>query len=213
MPSKYLVNDRVFHLSAIFSLCGPVVFIFTDIFATSISTNYNPVSQSISDLMLTRYGWIEKLGIIAITIPLLLLFFQYTFSKNRELKEKYVSGFLLGLTAICFILIITFDTDPGGFNSSLRGRIHIIAAALVSILFPVTCFLMAAAWKKSTKSAVLVVYALATGLAGITEMIRALNFFDIPQGLTQRCLTLVNLVWIGTLGIHSRLPILDSRRV
>jgi hypothetical membrane protein len=211
--TKYLVNDRIVTLAAIFSLCGPVMFVSADVLTVLISTNYNPVNQSISDLMLTPYGWIEKAGIIATAIPLVLLSFQYLSSKSRDYKEKYAAGFLLGSIALCSILLVVFNTDPNGFHASLNGRVHIIAAAMVSIFFPTTCFLMAAVWGKSDQSGLLVVYTVATGLVGIVEIIRALNFFDIPQGLTQRSLCLVNLVWIGTLGLYSRLPILDSRRV
>jgi hypothetical protein len=185
------------------SVIGPLVLIINDILTISFIKTYNPLTQSISGLIITKFGWIEKIGISGIIISLLFLSLHFIAPPIiKHLTLKQIAGFLLAITAIGFILILVFDTDPAGVTNSIHGRIHFTVTIIVSTIFPLVCLLTALSLRREGKSKAIIIFSFTVGfVALILGMITVItNFGHLRIGLFERFLSLVNLTWIVVVG-------------
>ena len=193
-------------------IANPFILIICDSVSVLLTKNYNPFMQSISELMLTKFGWIDRIGIIAVVISLGIMSLYLLKSKSGiKLKERLFAGVLLIITGLSFIMVVIFNTDMIGAPRTLHGEIHVVSTAIASIAFPIACILLAVAFKRVRDSQFFIWYSLFTALFGLVlGLSRIINADWLGMGLYERLVTLVNMLWISIIGFHFSVA---SRRI
>jgi hypothetical membrane protein len=110
-------------------IVGIAMFILLEVIAQLLPPHYSALSQSESDLAVGPYGFLMALG-FAIGGVLLLLFLA-GFVRVVPRKAQSRSGLiLLGIAAICKLIIVFAATDLTARPSTIHGVIHALAAVI-----------------------------------------------------------------------------------
>lgn len=110
-------------------LVGVILFVLLEVIVQLLPPHYSPLSQSESDLAVGPYGFLMALG-FAIGSLLLLLFivgFMRVIPKQAQSRAGLI---LLGIAAICKLIIVFAQTDLTARPYTLHGAIHALAAVL-----------------------------------------------------------------------------------
>jgi Protein of unknown function (DUF998) len=161
-----------------------VLFVLLEVIVQLLPPHYSPLSQSESDLAVGPYGFLMALG-FAIGGVLLLMFivgFLRVIPKEAQSRSGLI---LLGIAAICKLIIAFAATDLTERPHTIHGAIHALAA-IISFLF---------------------------GALGILLLARALRHdaYVRPSPRFLVILASVTLVWtvivIGTLVVSSQIGV------
>jgi hypothetical membrane protein len=108
-------------------IVGIVLFVLLEVIVQLLPPHYNPISQSESDLAVGSYGFLMDLG-FAIG-GLLTLIFVAAFTRVIPKQGQSRSGLiLLGVAAICKLIIAFVATDLTSPPQTIHGTIHAIVA-------------------------------------------------------------------------------------
>jgi Protein of unknown function (DUF998) len=110
-------------------IIGIVLVIILEVIAQLLPPHYSPLSQSESDLAVGPYGFLMAL-VFAIEGVLLLLFiagFVRVIPKEAQSRSGLI---LLGVAAICKLIIAFAATDLTARPHTIHGAIHALAAAV-----------------------------------------------------------------------------------
>ena len=185
---------------------GAIIMIASDVVAIGLNGQYNPIHETISELVLYPSGWIITIGITAVAVMHTLLAVTALSSPaSRCHRLIRTAGILFAIMGFGYIIVMVFNTDPGEGITTLTGGIHVVTAATISILFPIACALLTIALWHHRKSENLIIF---------TAIIAAVSLFIawqvMPQndlvnlGAYERLLAFVNLSWLVAAGF--RLP-------
>jgi hypothetical protein len=185
---------------------GAMIVIASDVIAIILNPDYNPSNETISDLVHYPYSWITTMGMTIISVMHMLLAVNALSSPASHCHRLIrFAGILLAVISLGFVVIMVFHTDPGEEIISLAGRIHVVIAATVSIIFPIACGSLTIALWHHRKSEILIIFS-----AIITIVSLFIAWQVMPQnetiyiGTYERLLALVNLSWFVMAGF--RLP-------
>jgi len=110
-------------------IVGIVLVVLLEVIAQLLPPHYSPLSQSESDLAVGPYGFVMALG-FAIGGLLLLLFiagFVRVVPKEAQSRGGLI---LLGIAAICKLIIAFAATDLTARPHTIHGAIHALAAVV-----------------------------------------------------------------------------------
>jgi hypothetical protein len=176
---------------------GPVLLLLTDNIAAIFSTQYSPISMTVSNLALGPLGWLLRTGFFLFGILLIV--------ETIGLKQSIRSGRLLSAAIFVFIaiglgffLLGIFNTDPQGETHTLHGLIHINVARTVALLFPIACVLSGLAFRADPNWKGLFKYtAFAAAIALTLDIIRlAMPSHWAWIGLYERLIIWNGVTWL-----------------
>ena len=108
-------------------IVGIVLFVLLEVIAQLLPPHYNPLSQSESDLAVGPYGFLMALGFAIGGV--LLLTFIVAFTRVIPKESQSRSGLILvGVAALCKLLIAFFATDLTSPPKTIHGTIHAVVA-------------------------------------------------------------------------------------
>lgn len=184
--------------------------ISSDGITINLNTQYKPIGETISELVLYPYGWMITIGITAVTIIFTLLTL-ITLSSPASRCHRLVqfAGILFAIIGLGFIIIMVFNTDPGKEIVSLAGGIHYFTFVIISFLFPISCALLSIALWHHRSSESLIIFSAIIAVVSIIIACLAMLQNDLGYlGVFERLLALVNLSWLVMAGF--KLPRLLS---
>ncbi len=178
-------------------MAGPVVLIVTDIVASSANPGYSLVRDSISSLALTKLGWVQTIGFLAIGL-LVEIFTAGLLYNIRTRRAFHLSITCLVIVGFGMLLLGAFRTDPVGAPDTAEGIIHHIAATAVFWLFPIASLLIAPSIKNDPYWQNVYKYTIITGILGfiLVIMVAILENTSSWFGLAERLLVANMIIWV-----------------
>lgn len=172
--------------------------------------DYNPVQQTVSQMVHYPHGWLLTTDFVVLAVWLIVLADKFYFVFARQ-KTTKIAGLILFLTAIGFILIAIFPTNPEGTTRNTAAQIHEQAARGISILFPVACLALLPQLCIGGQHRRLAIYTLFTAIAGLVFVVLCATVIlgeGATLGLSERLLIANALIWGLVVG-HKLFPARD----
>jgi len=191
---------------AIICIIGVVIFWVILFIAQSLTPGYNPISQSLSDLALGPYGWLQTIAFFLLALVAISLGFGFYYGmyKKRGLRAVAV---LFGAMAFGEIISGIFKVDLVKTPLSIYALVHQVGASITAIAFPAAAFVLLPSLKSDPQWKGLVNYTIAVAVSMLAlEIAREVLLLTIwlnPWfGLYEKGLLLNSLVWIEVMAIH-----------
>jgi hypothetical protein len=202
---------NVHSLLALAGMAGPLVLVATDFTAAFTSPEYNMVRDSISSLALTRLGFIQTIGFLAIGI-LIEIFTAGLLYNIRGVRGFRFSIGLLVFFGFMLLLIGAFRTDPVGAPTTTEGTIHGITAIGAFWVFPVAVLVISPSLKRDPAWKILFLYSI---IAGFLAIVFVIILGVLPNeaswfGLLERLLVGNMIIWVEVAAV--RLFLLSVKR-
>jgi hypothetical protein len=182
----------------------PVLSLLVSLIIGAVQPDYNPVKQTISQLVLYPYGWIQAADFLVLGIWLLLLAIRFYSNFKHKLTTK-IATLTFALFGISFFLITIFPTNLPGNEMTLRAMVHEKTAQLICALFPFACCMMIPEFKVNLYWKKLANYTLVTAVTGLILGIlgAVITVTDAPLlGIIERLIFLNAAIWLAVIGIH-----------
>ena len=208
MGEKWCVRSgtpgfNINRLSALAGIIAPALFWLLSNIAAILYPGYNLFRQTVSQLVLGPYGWIQTVDFFI--VGLLVIAFASGLCSSVQNRR----GFRAGIGILFFVgfgtfLLGFFPTESQGTAATAQLTVHLGITSAVIGLFPFACFLLAPSFKADPHWKSLFVYTIATGVLGISLVIGTMRlptdwtFF----GIYERMLLANGLIWIEVLGIR-----------
>jgi len=162
-----------------------------------------PVENRISPPPNKPTGWLEKLGFGILGLGILVTALSLARSVLSKSSRVFLAlSLLLGLNGLGFVVISIFDTDDGAAGT-LRGIIHVAAAATSGSVPSLFALIVTIGFIKNARLRPYVLYTL---FVGLYAAIGGLVYLLLPDGswfglgFYERILMLLTLVWLGLAG-------------
>ncbi len=202
-PRPIIGRLNVYSLLALAGVIGPLVLVATDVTAAYFEPGYNLVRHSISSLALTRMGWVQTIGFLAIGLMV------EVFVAGLFLSIRGGRGFGLAIgLLVCYgfglLLIGAFRTNLDGRPPTIEGNIHEIVAKTVFCIFPVASLLIGLSIKGDPNWRRLFVPTIVTSGLSIALIVcyswlpGKMNWF----GLYERILVANTVLWVEVMAIR-----------
>ncbi|MCJ7604860.1 MAG: DUF998 domain-containing protein, partial [Dehalococcoidales bacterium] len=178
-------------------MAGPLMLAVTDISAAFGAPGYNYIRDSISSLALTRIGFIQTIGFMAIGL-LIEIFVAGLMYSIRRVRGFHLSIGLLVFFGFALLLIGAFRTDPVNGPETIEGAIHGFMATTAFWLFPIAVFFIAPSIRSDPAWSSLYRYTLVTdGLAVVLVILIGVLGDHISWfGLLERLLVFNMIAWV-----------------
>ncbi|XUW99607.1 MAG: DUF998 domain-containing protein [Dehalogenimonas sp.] len=187
-------------------ICGlaAATVVICDAIGVSLNPGYNPLNESISDLVFYPWGWLEQLGMVAAgSTQIMFAAFILSSKSARTNHWVRISGLIFAMMSIGFGIITVFKTDPGLGIESLGGGIHVTTVIVLAALFPINCYLLSRAIGNNPDSATILHFSYLMAAIGGLIAFQLLPLNPIRFiGISERLLAGVNLAWIVFAGSH-----------
>jgi hypothetical protein len=201
-PWSVFKRLNIHSVLALAGMAGPVVLVLAEIAAASSSARYDIVRDSISSLALTRMGWLQTIGFLAIGLLVEIFVAGLLFNIRR------MRGFHLGIGFLVFfgfglLLIGAFRTDPVGAESTIEGTIHGIMALAVFWLFPVAVLILAPSLRNDPNWQNIFIYTVVTGVIALALVIGLVCLRDQMSwfGLYERIVVANMIIWVEVMAV------------
>jgi hypothetical protein len=201
-PLSFFKRMNIHSVLALAGISGPVILIVTDLTASMLNPAYSPVRDSISSLALTRIGWLQTIGFLAIGLLVEI------FVAGLLFNIRGVRGFRLSIgMLVCFgfllLLIGAFHTNPVDGPDTIDGTIHTIVATGAFWLFPFAVFIIAPSIRSDPRWKSLFRYTIAAGILGFAFIIVLGILQDGTScfGLLERLLVANMIIWVGVAAV------------
>jgi hypothetical protein len=211
MIPVHLQNQNIWHrtyrlvlgLGVPTCIAGPVIMLICDLLSIRLTRNFNPLSTTISEYATGPFGWLEKIGILLVSLSFLIFsvnLFDSATKKNSRITK--ISSILFIVVAAGFLLVGTFKVDVTHGITSLHGFMHMFAAIAVSLIFPISCLLLSISLARQLKHKGLAGYTALMGLIGLAAVIWIAlpSHRVVRMGLSERLLAGSNLTWLAFAG-------------
>ncbi|WP_107670557.1 DUF998 domain-containing protein [Cyanothece sp. BG0011] len=180
-----------FQICGIVGIAGNVIVLLTDFVGIIVLDSYNPISQTISNLAIGDYAWIQDVGLNLYAISLMvcaIALWRWNLGDWRwQLGATLL--FLLGID----ILIISEHDQYAHLPDSSGFSVHLYAVYVLGLMFPLICFLLSFGLRKINRR-----WQYFTVATAVIWLIVAPPFFQMPNninGLYERFVALILLCW------------------
>jgi hypothetical membrane protein len=191
---------------AIAGIIGPLMFTVGDLTAALSTSNYSLVHNSISSLALTRIGFLQTIGFLALGLLIEI------FTAGLLFNMKRARLFHLGIAILVFfgfamLLIGAFRTDPAGTTDAARtieGRIHGLTAQTAFTLFPFAILFLLPSIRRDPGWKNLFRYTQVTFVLALV-LIVIIKVFKEPNslfGLMERLLVANMILWVEVAAVN-----------
>ena len=194
--SSLLSKQKSFQICGIVGIAGSSIAIITDFIGAAVVDGYNPIRQTISDLAIGDYGWIQDIGLNLYAISLLICAIALWRWNLGDWRWR-LGSVLLFLLSIDIIVISEHDQYANLAGSSGRS-IHLYAVYVLGILFPLTCIAFSFGLRQISRKWWYFSYIIVA-----LWVIFGPPFFQIPtalDGLYERFVAVILLIWTTAMG-------------
>jgi len=186
----------------ILGITGPLIYILAVIIGASLRGDYNPLYNTISELVIRGSPNLLLMSILFGVYNLLILLFGLgMFSDSDLIKSRSlkVAAIMIAFIGLLGLLIIFLPQDPRGTPATLAGTFHIILAGITSPLTILAVFLVGFSFRKNVKNKAFVCYSYVSVLlilvsGGMTAASVASN--SPYGGLMERITIFTFLIWV-----------------
>ncbi len=208
-------SDRLRRVLGGCAVAGPVLFTGAWLVAWSVQDVYSPLREDISALAAidAQHAWIMIAGIVALGLGLLALGLGLL-GVIHDGRSATVGPILLVLAGLSFAVAGFARNDcsselrackdrVNSGNVSWHHMVHDVLGVAVFLFLVIAPLVLARAFRTDSRWSNLRRYSLATG--GLTLallLLFAAEPFDGWNGLVQRVLVAVPLVWVAVLGVR-----------
>ncbi|OGN99791.1 MAG: hypothetical protein A2Y90_01320 [Chloroflexi bacterium RBG_13_52_12] len=196
---------------AIAGAMGPLMLIAGDLTAAVSNPDYSLVQNSISSLALTRIGWLQTIGFLALGLLVEIFAAGLLFNMKRE-RWFHAGIALFVIFGFALLLIGAFRTDPIGVARTIEGRIHGLTATTAFSLFPVAILCLIPSIKRDDNWKDLYRYTGVTFILAVVLLVTVRIFQEQSGwfGLAERLLVVNMILWVEVAAI--KLFILSLKR-
>jgi hypothetical protein len=181
----------------------PVLSIVLSFVIGAAQPDYNPVKQTISQLVYYPQGWLQTTDFVVLGIWLILLALKCYANFATRTTTK-IAAILLGFLAVGFLIIAICPTTFPGKELTARGLIHEKTAEAICGLFPFICCLLIPELKVKHYWHKLVKYTFVTAAIGFVLGILGglIIVRGIPtMGFIERLIFLNAVIWLVVIGV------------
>ena len=191
---------------AIICIIGVVLFWVILFIAQSLNPGYNPVSQSISDLALGPYGWLQTIAFFLLALVVISLGFGFYYGLHK-IRSLIAVTVLFGAMAFGEIIAGIFRVDWVKTPLSIHALVHQIGASITAIAFPVAVLMLLPSLKSNPQWKGLFSYTFAVAVSMLIleiarEVLLLTTWLNPCFGLYEKGLLVNSLVWIEVMAIH-----------
>jgi len=148
MFNRSIVSSRVIIFLGIIGWFGGAAVLIADLVGIILVERHNPVADTISQLAIGEYAWIQDLGLDLFALAFLAIAVGLFLVQSGDWKWK-VGLLLLILLAVDVVLIAEHNQYAGQQNQ--KGDIHMYCVYVLYGLFGLACLLLAAGFKQFGK--------------------------------------------------------------
>jgi hypothetical membrane protein len=193
-----------FHtILAIAGIIAPIMLLVGDLTAAFASPNYSILENSISSLALTKIGFLQTIGFLALGLLVEI------FTAGLLFNIKGARWFYVGIAFFVFfgftmLLIGAFRTDPAGVERTVEGRIHGLTAQAAFILFPIALLCLLRSIKNDPNWQRIFRYTFVAFVLAVILIIviRVMQEPNSVFGLMERLLVFNMILWVEIAGIN-----------
>lgn len=188
---------------AIAGIIAPIMLLIGDLTAAFASPSYSILENSISSLALTKIGWLQTIGFLALGL-LVEIFTAGLLYNIKGARWFYVGIAFFVFFGFTMLLIGAFRTDPIGAEHTIEGRIHGLTAQTAFTLFPAALLCLLASIKKDPNWQRLFRYTFVTFVLAVILIIviRVMQEPNSVFGLMERLLVFNMILWVEIAGIN-----------
>jgi len=192
---------NIYGLLALAGILGPPVLIIASYTAAFTAPGYNIIRDSISSLALTRLGWLQTIGFLAIGL-LVEIYVAGLLFNIRPRRGFHLSVVLLMFFGFLLLMTGAFHTNAEGAAPTIEGTIHGIASKAVFFIFPVAIWFISFSIKHDPRWRRLFLYTMVTVILGFLLIVAVYlanktNWF----GLFERLLVWNMVIWVEVTAI------------
>jgi len=193
---------NIFGILALAGILGPVILIIADYTAAFTAPGYSIIRDSISSLALTRMGWLQTIGFLAIGL-LVEIYVAGLLFNIRPRRGFHLAVVLLVFFGFGLLMTGAFHTNPAGSDPTVEGDIHGIASKAVFLIFPIAAWLISSSIKQDPRWRHLSLYTVITVILGFL-LIAALYLANLIHwfGLFERLLVWNMIAWVEVTAIQ-----------
>ena len=187
-------KSRLLQVCGYIGLFGCIAAVVTDIIGIIVVEKHNPISETISALAITKYAWIQDLGLDLFALGLIACAIGL-FSWNLNGATWKIGAFLLFLLGIDIVLIAEHNQYAG--REGVGASIHIQCVYVLGLLFTLLTLLFATGLRKLGRNW----YRFGIGIT-IFWVISAPTFFIVPtniDGAYERFTAMIMLTWVAAI--------------
>ncbi len=199
----YARQPRFLRVLEIFAAGVPLAFILGSTFLKFADPAYGLVQNTISELVVGRFGTVLTVLFYLMGISTLLLAFKMRKLRPASLRMR-LGAAAITICAVSFIVIGVFHTDIDGQARTIGGYIHEYTTGVLMFLFPVATFLTAPALKKAFKSGRWQVFSRVSGSLQVALMLVMAVFFGGGLGflgILERLIMVNGLAWMQVINV------------
>ena len=196
--------EKIYTRLVVSGLIGPLVYALILSILAILEPNYNPITQSMSELGATdaQYAFLTNL----LGFPLLGIFLIcFTIGIHKLLPAGRISILapcLLIISSVSLILTGVFRCDPGCIDITLNGKLHSLFASLAAIfMMPVPIAIMPRIYKKENWYNYIWFGLVTMLLTSILSLFYVFPSFANLTGLLQRLSMGVPFFWVMIISI------------
>jgi hypothetical protein len=193
-------------------MLAPLMLAIGDLTAGLSTPGYSIVHNSISSLALTRIGWLQTIGFLALGL-LVEVFTAGLLFNIKRFRGFHLSIGILVVFGFAVLLIGAFRTDPVGAARTIEGRIHGFTASTAFSIFPVALLFLTPSLRNDPNWKVLLRYTAVTFILAVIFIV-ALRIMQEQHnwfGLVERLLVLNMMVWVEIAAIRLFMLSLNRR--
>ncbi len=164
----------------------PPFFLLVTLLLESVPAGYSRVHNTISELALLPYGWVETALFVMMGLALLLIARRLYYAQPGWLSTR-LSAAMMALAGLGFLVIAVCPTGADGSAPTTTAIIHRHAAMSIAALSPLISLALAWGLRRARQDRLVFLCLLATGLSGL------------GLGLTGVFAVAYDLAWLGGL--------------
>jgi hypothetical protein len=192
--------------SAIICIVGVALFWIILLITQSLTPGYNPIRQSLSDLTLGPYYWLETIDYVILALVAMAMGFGLYLNMPKKSALR-IAVILFGIMALGEIISAVFKVDLVKSPLSIHALIHQIGASAVAIGFPLAGLFLLPSLKAEQRWKGLTNYTFAVAVSMlILEIIREAllptTWLNPWFGLYEKVLLANSSVWIEVMAIR-----------
>jgi hypothetical protein len=201
----YARQPRLLRLLEIIAAGMPLAFMLGSTFLKFADPAYGLVQNTISELVVGRFGTVLTVLFYLMGISTLLLAYKLLRLRPASRRMRLGAAAIM-LCALSFVILGVFHTDMDGQARTLGGYIHEYTAGVPMFLSPVAAFLTAPALKKAFKSNRWLVFSRASGWLQVALMLVIGVFFAGGLGflgILERLIMVNGLAWMQVISVRT----------
>jgi hypothetical membrane protein len=191
---------------AIAGIIGPLMLVVGDLTAALSTQGYSMAQNSISSLALTRIGFLQTIGFLALGLLIEIFTAGLLFNMKRD-RWFHLGIAIFVLFGFTMLLIGAFRTDPAGTTDAARtieGRIHGLTAQTAFTLFPFAILFLLPSIRRDPGWKNLFRYTQVTFVLALV-LIVIIKVFKEPNslfGLMERLLVANMILWVEVAAVN-----------